>query len=126
MFLLHMYMYANANIKCQFLEQNITGFIESHIGTGKFVISQLGNFMISQCKDLVFPGVLSFFTTCFLIVYFFNPLVLYYLQSFWVDNQTRKQQDKEFTSLDGDSVPLYDRGFALGLVLEDGQSKAEG
>ncbi|CBI16864.3 unnamed protein product, partial [Vitis vinifera] len=46
--------------------------------------------------------------------------------SFWVDNQTRKQQDKEFISLDGDSVPLYDRGFALGLVSEDGQSKPEG
>lgn len=81
------------------------------------------NLMISECRNFV----LSFFTICcsFMVLDFFYPLVLFDLQSFWVDNQTRKQQD-EFISLDGDSVPLYDRGFALGLVSEDGQSKPEG
>ena len=34
--------------------------------------------------------------------------------SFWLDNQTGKQQDK-FIPLDSNSVPLYDRGYALGF-----------
>ncbi|KAK9277728.1 hypothetical protein L1049_007275 [Liquidambar formosana] len=45
--------------------------------------------------------------------------------SFLMDNQLRKKQSKEFISLDGDSVPLYDRGYALGLTSVDGLSNQE-
>ncbi|KAB1211066.1 Zinc finger CCHC domain-containing protein 8 [Morella rubra] len=45
--------------------------------------------------------------------------------SYWMDNQTSKQQNKEFIPLDGNSVPLYDRGFALGLTSVEGSSNVE-
>uniref|UniRef100_A0A5B6ZBF1 CCHC-type domain-containing protein n=1 Tax=Davidia involucrata TaxID=16924 RepID=A0A5B6ZBF1_DAVIN len=45
--------------------------------------------------------------------------------SFWMDNQTRNQQSKEFISLDS-GVPLYDRGYSLGLTSTDGSSNLEG
>nr|POF23445.1 zinc finger cchc domain-containing protein 8 [Quercus suber] len=45
--------------------------------------------------------------------------------SFWLDNQTGKQQDK-FIPLDSNSVPLYDRGYALGLTSAEGSSNVEG
>ncbi|XP_030952719.1 uncharacterized protein LOC115975839 isoform X2 [Quercus lobata] len=45
--------------------------------------------------------------------------------SFWLDNQTGKQQDK-FIPLDCNSVPLYDRGYALGLTSAEGSSNVEG
>ncbi|KAI4352262.1 hypothetical protein L6164_006531 [Bauhinia variegata] len=47
--------------------------------------------------------------------------------SFWMDNLTREEQNKEFIPLDGNSVPLYDRGYALGLTSADGStSNVEG
>ncbi|XP_041004227.1 uncharacterized protein LOC121249576 [Juglans microcarpa x Juglans regia] len=45
--------------------------------------------------------------------------------SFWMDNQTRKQQNKEFIPLDSNSVPLYDRGYALGLTSAEGSNNVE-
>ncbi|XP_054815594.1 uncharacterized protein LOC129315677 isoform X3 [Prosopis cineraria] len=45
--------------------------------------------------------------------------------SFWMDNQTTKEQ-KCFTPVDGNSVPLYDRGYALGLTSADGASNVDG
>lgn len=47
------------------------------------------------------------------------------LQSFWMDNQTRKQQNKEFIPLESNSVPLYDRGYALGLTSAEGSNNVE-
>jgi hypothetical protein len=49
-----------------------------------------------------------------------------HVQSFWMDNQTGKAQNKEAIALDGNSVPLYDRGYALGLTLAGGSSNQEG
>ncbi|XP_028805840.1 uncharacterized protein LOC114760718 [Neltuma alba] len=46
--------------------------------------------------------------------------------SFWMDNQTTKEQNKCFTPVDGNSVPLYDRGYALGLTSAGGSSNVEG
>ncbi|KAJ7971186.1 Zinc finger CCHC domain-containing protein 8 [Quillaja saponaria] len=46
--------------------------------------------------------------------------------SFWMDNHARKQNNKEFIPLDSSSVPLYDRGYALGLTSADGSSNIEG
>lgn len=46
--------------------------------------------------------------------------------SFWIDNQTRNPHDTEFIPLDGNIVPLYDRGFAVGLTSADGSSNLEG
>lgn len=53
----------------------------------------------------------------------FSPF--FQLQSFWMDNQT-KEQNKDFPPLDGNSVPLYDRGYALGLTSADGSSNVKG
>ncbi|XP_059670548.1 uncharacterized protein LOC132316065 [Cornus florida] len=41
--------------------------------------------------------------------------------SFWMDNQTRNLQSKEFVPLESNSVPLYDRGYSLegGLEIVD-------
>lgn len=52
--------------------------------------------------------------------------VYFSLQSFWMDKQTRKQESNEFIQLDSNSVPLYDRGFALGLTSDDGTNNIEG
>ncbi|RVW44816.1 hypothetical protein CK203_087109 [Vitis vinifera] len=58
---------------------------------------------------------------CFLFMYFCSCTYVF------LGRQPNKETTRqEFISLDGDSVPLYDRGFALGLVSEDGQSKPEG
>ncbi|CAK7335081.1 unnamed protein product [Dovyalis caffra] len=46
--------------------------------------------------------------------------------SFWIENQTRKQQDNEIIPQHGNSVPLYDRGYALGLTSADGPINMEG
>ncbi|KAM2956514.1 hypothetical protein FF2_023628 [Malus domestica] len=46
--------------------------------------------------------------------------------SFWMDNQTRKADNNESNILDNNDVPLYDRGYALGLTLAGGSSNAEG
>ncbi|XP_057445382.1 uncharacterized protein LOC130737584 isoform X2 [Lotus japonicus] len=45
--------------------------------------------------------------------------------SFWMENQTSIDKNKDFI-LDGDSVPLYDRGYALGLTSADGSSNLDG
>ncbi|XP_024022306.1 uncharacterized protein LOC21392487 isoform X1 [Morus notabilis] len=45
---------------------------------------------------------------------------------FWIDKQTGKQQNNELSPLDCNSVPLYDRGFALGLTSDGGSSNVEG
>ncbi|KAK6927984.1 PSP, proline-rich [Dillenia turbinata] len=42
--------------------------------------------------------------------------------SFWMDNGTGKPESKEIIQLDGDSVPLYDRGYAFGLGSVDGSN----
>ncbi|KAI3970976.1 hypothetical protein MKX01_024623 [Papaver californicum] len=46
--------------------------------------------------------------------------------SFWMDDDTRKEQTKEIIRVDGDSAPLYDRGFLLGLTSMDGATNGEG
>ncbi|KAE8710338.1 putative Gamete-expressed 3 [Hibiscus syriacus] len=46
--------------------------------------------------------------------------------SFWIDNQTRNLHDAEFIPLDSNIVPLYDRGFAMGLTSADASSNLEG
>ncbi|TXG57840.1 hypothetical protein EZV62_015669 [Acer yangbiense] len=46
--------------------------------------------------------------------------------SFWIDNQTRNQQNKGSVHLDSNTVPLYDRGYSLGLTSGDGSSNLEG
>ncbi|GMJ11247.1 hypothetical protein like AT5G38600 [Hibiscus trionum] len=46
--------------------------------------------------------------------------------SFWIDNQTRNPHDVEFIPLDSNIVPLYDRGFAMGLTSADASSNLEG
>lgn len=51
--------------------------------------------------------------------------MMFNLQSYWMDNQTRKQQNQEFIPLDSNSVPLYDRGYALGLTSAEGSSNVE-
>ncbi|KAL3813539.1 hypothetical protein ACJIZ3_014807 [Penstemon smallii] len=46
--------------------------------------------------------------------------------TFWVDNQTMIQSGKEVIPLDGTSVPLYDRGYALALTSGEGTSSLDG
>ncbi|XP_009357020.2 uncharacterized protein LOC103947788 [Pyrus x bretschneideri] len=46
--------------------------------------------------------------------------------SFWMDNQTRKTDNNESNLLDNKDVPLYDRGYALGLTLAGSSINAEG
>lgn len=41
--------------------------------------------------------------------------------TYWIDNQTNSEQD-DYIPLDGDTVPMYDRGFALGLTSDDGSN----
>ncbi|XP_019428177.1 PREDICTED: zinc finger CCHC domain-containing protein 8 [Lupinus angustifolius] len=45
---------------------------------------------------------------------------------FWMDNQTINDQNKDFIPLNHNSVPLYDRGYALGLTSADGPSNLDG
>ncbi|KAJ4960679.1 hypothetical protein NE237_020589 [Protea cynaroides] len=45
--------------------------------------------------------------------------------SFRIDNQARKDHRKEFMPLDGDAVPLYDRGYAQLLTSTDGSTNLE-
>ncbi|XP_044468662.1 uncharacterized protein LOC123198117 isoform X1 [Mangifera indica] len=46
--------------------------------------------------------------------------------SFWIDNETRNQQNDGFIPLVSNNAPLYDRGYALGLTLEDDSNNVEG
>ncbi|XP_020222369.1 zinc finger CCHC domain-containing protein 8 isoform X1 [Cajanus cajan] len=46
--------------------------------------------------------------------------------SFWMENQTRNDKNKDFIPLADNSVPLYDRGYALGLTSADGSSNLDG
>ncbi|RDX94546.1 Zinc finger CCHC domain-containing protein 8, partial [Mucuna pruriens] len=46
--------------------------------------------------------------------------------SFWMENQTRNDKDKDFIPLADNSVPLYDRGYALGLTSAGGSSNVDG
>ncbi|XVF25231.1 hypothetical protein REPUB_Repub13aG0195400 [Reevesia pubescens] len=46
--------------------------------------------------------------------------------SFWIDNRTRNPHDMEFMPLESNNVPLYDRGYAMGLTSTDGSSNLEG
>ncbi|XVE57237.1 hypothetical protein DITRI_Ditri04bG0075300 [Diplodiscus trichospermus] len=46
--------------------------------------------------------------------------------SFWIDNLMRSLHDTKFIPLDGNILPLYDRGYAMGLTSADGSSKLEG
>ena len=43
-----------------------------------------------------------------------------------MDKKTRNRDINDFTPLDSNSVPLYDRGYALGLTSDGGSSNAEG
>lgn len=45
--------------------------------------------------------------------------------SFWLDNQARSEQSKESISMEGDSAPMYDRGYALGLTSVDGSANSD-
>ncbi|CAL1390743.1 unnamed protein product [Linum trigynum] len=45
--------------------------------------------------------------------------------SFCIDNRTRDEQTSGVMPLDSNSVPLYDRGFVLGLTSADGSNNAE-
>ncbi|TKY50056.1 Zinc finger CCHC domain-containing protein 8 [Spatholobus suberectus] len=46
--------------------------------------------------------------------------------SFWMENQTRNDKNKDFIPLADNSVPLYDRGYTLGLTSADGPSNVDG
>ncbi|XP_074271753.1 uncharacterized protein LOC141595676 isoform X2 [Silene latifolia] len=46
--------------------------------------------------------------------------------SFWLENEIRKPGDKDIIPVEDASVPLYDRGFALGSISADGSSNLEG
>ncbi|KAK2366186.1 Proline-rich spliceosome-associated (PSP) family protein / zinc knuckle (CCHC-type) family protein [Trifolium repens] len=46
--------------------------------------------------------------------------------SFWMENQTMNDINKDVSPIDGNSVPLYDRGYALGLTSADGSTNADG
>ncbi|KAK6646220.1 hypothetical protein PHAVU_L003037 [Phaseolus vulgaris] len=46
--------------------------------------------------------------------------------SFWMENQTRNDKNTDFNPLADDSVPLYDRGYTLGLTSADGSSNVDG
>ncbi|KAG4911853.1 hypothetical protein JHK85_053142 [Glycine max] len=46
--------------------------------------------------------------------------------SFWMENQTRNDKNKDFIPLADNTVPLYDRGYALGLTSADGSSNVDG
>lgn len=48
------------------------------------------------------------------------------MQSFWIENPTKKLESNGFIPPVGDFVPLYDRGFALGLSSTDGRNNVEG
>lgn len=43
-----------------------------------------------------------------------------------MENQTRKDKNKDFIPLADNSVPLYDRGYTLGLTSADGSSNVDG
>lgn len=46
--------------------------------------------------------------------------------SFWMENDTWKPDNNDFIPMEDASVPLYDRGFALGSISVDGTSNLEG
>ncbi|KAK2998616.1 hypothetical protein RJ639_024617, partial [Escallonia herrerae] len=46
--------------------------------------------------------------------------------SFWMDKQKRNLQSGESSPLDGNSVPLYDRGYSWGLISTDSLNNLEG
>uniref|UniRef100_A0A7C9D3H9 CCHC-type domain-containing protein n=1 Tax=Opuntia streptacantha TaxID=393608 RepID=A0A7C9D3H9_OPUST len=46
--------------------------------------------------------------------------------SFWMENEVKSSQDKHLLHVEDDSVPLYDRGFALGLTSAEGSNNLEG
>lgn len=43
-----------------------------------------------------------------------------------MENQTINDRNKDVIPIDGKSVPLYDRGYALGLTSADGPSNLDG
>jgi zinc finger CCHC domain-containing protein 8 len=43
-----------------------------------------------------------------------------------MENQTMNDMNKDVSPIDGNSVPLYDRGYALGLTSADGSTNADG
>ncbi|KAG9139278.1 hypothetical protein Leryth_011279 [Lithospermum erythrorhizon] len=44
---------------------------------------------------------------------------------FWIDDRTKNPTNKDFVPLDGNSVPLYDRGFSSALTSVDGPNNLE-
>jgi len=43
-----------------------------------------------------------------------------------MENEVKSSQDKHLLHVEDDSVPLYDRGFALGLTSAEGSNNLEG
>lgn len=43
-----------------------------------------------------------------------------------MENQTRNDKNTDFMPLADHSVPLYDRGYTLGLTSTDGSSNVDG
>lgn len=52
--------------------------------------------------------------------------VCFYVQSFWMDNQTGTAQNMESLPLDSNYAPVYDRGYALGLTMASSSTNQEG
>ncbi|ERN11339.1 zinc finger CCHC domain-containing protein 8 isoform X2 [Amborella trichopoda] len=48
-----------------------------------------------------------------------------FTMSFWMDNQARQDNSRDLILKDEDSVPLYDRGYAMGLAALDGLTDTE-
>ncbi|CAJ1964639.1 unnamed protein product, partial [Sphenostylis stenocarpa] len=46
--------------------------------------------------------------------------------SFWMENQTRNDKNTDFIPIADNSVPLYDRGYTLGLTSADVSSNVDG
>lgn len=42
-----------------------------------------------------------------------------------MENQSMNDRNKDVSPIDGNSVPLYDRGYALGLTSADGSNNAD-
>ncbi|KAF5747445.1 hypothetical protein HS088_TW05G00166 [Tripterygium wilfordii] len=94
----------------QKLEELLQQWSEWH---ARHCSSQVSNEVLESGEDTYFPA-LHF------------GLEKYSAVSFWIDNQTRKQQNNGIISLDSHSVPLYDRGYAFSLSSADGPGNKEG
>lgn len=99
------------------------------------------NLMLHANSEFIFPFMVLCYVwwqriyECFIYLFFpvlfsellsvFSFLIIVLLQTFWIDNQRREQQ-QNFIPLDDNSVPRYDRGFTLGLTSANDASNVEG